>query len=321
MAFNEVRDAVVEIKSEATPGTAETTGLTVVEINGTDSAGVVSPDLAFNSITVLRPDFDQRPGTPGRAKSNVTIPSYLTVNPAAATPTVEPVNGILLKAAGLSEVTTAETATYEPTTTDQSMTVRSYNDGILSVAAGVRGGFSLDFTAGSYPTIEFTGMGDYSVPTAVAVPASPTYPDEVLHQVASASMTINSVAGLVIRSFSFDWDVTQVERMDVNSAYGYVGEATTAKVGTINAVVEYQDAVASWNPEALLLAGTPVEFSLTIGDFVTVTSGSSIAFDAQEAQITSVSRSADSGVLTASITATCTGDSPFSLVFSSADTV
>jgi hypothetical protein len=319
MAYNEVRDAVVEIKSEATPGTPETTGLSVVEINGTDSAGVVSPDLAFNSITVLRPDFDQRPGTPGRAKSNVTIPSYLTVGGESAGSASAPVNGILLKAAGLSETASGETVTYAPTTTDQSMTVRSYNDGILSVAAGVRGGFTLDFTAGSYPTINFTGMGSYSVPTAVAVPASPVYPDEVLHQVASAGMTINSVSGLVVRSFSFDWTVSQVERMDVNSAYGYVGEATTAKVGTINAVVEYQDAVATWNPEALLLAGTPVEFSLEIGDFVTVTSGSSVSFDSTEAQITSVSRSADSGVLTANISATCTGDSPFSLVFSSAD--
>ena len=319
MAFNELRDAVVQVKSESTPGTAETSGFTTIEINGSDSAGVTSPDLQFVEATILRPDFDQRPGTPGRAKTNVSIPSYATVKAAATSIAPAPANGILLKACGLSESVVGELATYTPTTTDQSMTVHSFNDGIKTISAGVRGGFSLDLSAGQYPTMTFTGEGDYANPSAAAVPTGLTYPDEVLHQVASASMVIGSASGLVIRNFSFNWDVSQTERLDINSANGYKGTAVTAKVGRISTTVEFVDGV-SWNPEALLTAGATHAVNLEIGDYVAATSGSGIRFEAPAAQITGVSRTADSGVLAANIDMVCTGATPFNLIFKQADT-
>jgi len=318
MAFNELRDAVVQVKSEATPGDAETTGFTTLEINGTDSAGVVSPDLQFVEATILRPDFDQRPGTPGRAKSNISIPSYLTTKAAAGTPAPTPANGILLKACGLSEIVATELCTYTPVVTDQSMTVHSYNDGIKTISAGVRGGLSIDLSAGQYPTMTFSGEGTYSAPTPVAVPSNPTYPAEILHQVATANMVIGSASALVIRNFSFTWDVTQTERLDINSANGYKGTAVTAKVGRISTTVEFVDGT-SWNPEALLTAGATHAVSLEIGDYIATTSGSGFKFEAPAAQITGVSRTADSGVLAATIDMVCTGNIPFNLIFKSAD--
>ena len=318
MAMNELRDAVVQVKSEVTPGQAETTGFTTIEINGTDSAGVLSPDLAFVEATVLRPDFDQRPGTPGRAKSNISIPSYATAKPAADPVAPTPANGILLKACGLSETVSGESCTYTPTTTDQSMTVWSFNDGIKTISAGVRGGFSLDMSAGQYPTMSFTGEGDYTAPSNGAVPVA-TYPNEILHQVATASMTIGGVSGLVIRNFSFTWDVTQTERLDVNSSNGYKGTAVTAKVGRISTTVEFQDSTSTWNPEALLTAGATHAVNLEVGDFTAGASGSAIRFESAAAQITGVSRSADSGVLVASIDMIATGATPFNLIFKSAD--
>lgn len=323
MAYNELRDAVVEVATESTFGTAETTGFSTIEINGSDSAGVISPDIAMVDATVLRPDFDVIPGTVGRAKSMVSIPSYLTVAAANATPVPTPRNDILLQACGLTATAAGtEGMSYAPSTTGdpQGMTVRSYNDGILTESAGVTGGFSIDMSAGQYPTMTFTGEGDYTDPTTVAV-VTPSYPDEVLHQVASASMTISGIGSLVIRSLSFNWDVTQTERLDLNSANGYAGTGVTGKVATISTIVEYQDGIGTWNPEALMAAGATHAITLTIGDFVAVTSGSAISLTASAAQMTSCSRSADSGALVASLDFKCTGASPFALLFQTADLV
>ena len=320
MAFNEARDAVVQVASESTPGTAETSGFSTVEINGTDAAGVLSPDIAFTQATILRPDFDQRPGTPGRAKSTLNIPSYATVGAAASGGPSAPVNGILLKAAGLAETVGAEVVSYEPTATDQSMTVESYTDGIKTVASGVRGGCSLSFPASQYPTLTFTGEGAYGAPTSASVPAG-SYPNEVLHDIEGGQVTINGITDLVVRSFDFQWAVTQAERLDINSDFAYAGTAVTAKQGTMSAVVEFLEGVSSWNPEALLLAGNTMAVSIEVGDFDGVAhTGSSVGVSASAAQLTSVTRSADSGVMVANLTWQLTGATPFTINFKSADT-
>ena len=322
MAYNETRNAVVQVGKEAVASGTEAAAFSTVEINGSDAATVISPDLAFVEATILRPDFDQRPGTPGRAKSMINIPSYATVPPAKATPAPTPVNGILLYGAGLAETTVAgaTTSAWTPTAAagDQSISVRNFTDGIKTTSLGVRGGFSMDMSAGNYPTFTFTGEGNYANPETVAVP-SVSYPDEVLHQVETAGMTIGGTSGLVIRSFNFDWSVTQTDRLDINSANGYKGTGVTAKAGRVSAVVEFQETV-TWSPEALLLAGSTHVVSLEIGDLnAGSTLGSSIKFNAPAAQIQSVSRSADSGAMVASIDFLCTGGTPFTLTFSSGD--
>ena len=321
MAFNELRDAQVFAKVSNTRAATD-----AIEINGTDAANVISPDLTFVETQILRNDFDKIPGTPGRAKSNVTIPTYLSV-PAGGTSTdPTPRNGVLLYGAGLTEdnSTDAEISSWTPVATDQSIFVWTQADGILTSATGVRGGIAIDISAGQYPTLTFTGEGTYVAPAADSASVTPTFPTEDLHQAASASFSFTPSGGaaktdLVVRNFNFSWNTTQAERLDINSANGYAGTVVTDRVGRVSATIEFEDGVSTWNPESLLLAGATHSISLEIGDFTAGASGSSIALAATAAQITGVSRVADSGVMAANVDFLLTGATPFTLSFKTAD--
>jgi hypothetical protein len=329
MGMNEARNGAVFAKAET--GSALTrVAADVIEINGTDAAGVVSPDLSFVEVSVLRPDFDKRPGTPGRAKSNVSISSYLTVPEGGSTTAPTPRNGVLLYGAGLKETLTSsqgsdnDISTWTPiaaTDSEQSIQVWAETDGIVTTATGVQGGVSINLQAGQYPTVSFTGEGVYVAPANSAATA-PSYPTEVLHQAASAGFSFNSIpsTNFVTRSFSLDWSTSQAERLDLNSANGYAGTVVTDRVGRMSATIEFQDSITTVNPEALLLAGNTMAVSLELGDFAANTAGKDgIEISAAAAQITNVSRSVDSGVMVASIDWLLTGATPFSIAFKTAE--
>jgi len=329
MGMNEARNGAVFAKAET--GSALTrVAADVIEINGTDAAGVVSPDLSFVEVSVLRPDFDKRPGTPGRAKSNVSISSYLTVPEGGSTTEPTPRNGVLLYGAGLKETlsssqgTDNDISTWTPiaaTDSEQSIQVWAETDGIVTTTTGVQGGISVNLQAGQYPTISFTGEGVYVAPANGAAVA-PSYPTEVLHQAASAGFSFNSIAStnFVTRSFSLDYSTTQAERLDLNSANGYAGTVVTDRVARMSATIEFQDSITTVNPEALLLAGNTMAVSLELGDFAANTAGKDgVEISAAAAQITNVSRSVDSGVMVASIDWLLTGATPFSIAFKTAE--
>lgn len=330
MGMNEARNGAVFAKQE-TGSPLTRAGTDVIEINGSDAAGVVSPDLSFVEANVLRPDFDKRPGTPGRAKSNVSISSYLTVPAGGASTDPTPRNGVLLYGAGLKETVTSSNPTDEDistwtpigaTDTEQSIQVWAETDGIVTTTTGVQGGFSINLQAGQYPTLSFTGEGVYVAPSNSAATA-PTYPGEVLHQAASAGFAFNSIAStnFVTRSFSLDWSTSQAERLDLNSANGYKGTVVTDRVGRMSATIEFQDNITTVNPEALLLAGGTMAVSLELGDFAANGDGKDgVVISAAAAQITNVSRSVDSGVMVASIDWLLTGATPFSIAFKTGET-
>lgn len=330
MGMNEARNGAVFAKAE--DGNALTrVAADVIEINGTDAAGVVSPDLSFVEVSVLRPDFDKRPGTPGRAKSNVSISSYLTVPEGGSTTAPTPRNGVLLYGAGLketlssSQATDNDISTWTPiaaTDSEQSIQVWAETDGIVTTTTGVQGGISIGVQAGQYPTLSFTGEGVYTEPATLGTMTSPTYPTEVLHQAASAGFSFNSIAStnFVTRSFSLDYSTTQAERLDLNSANGYAGTVVTDRVARMSATIEFQDNYGTVKPEALLLAGNTMAVSLELGDFAANTAGKDgVEISAAAAQITNVSRSVDSGVMVASIDWLLTGATPFSIAFKTAE--
>lgn len=132
---------------------------------------------------------------------------------------------------------------YTPVSTNfESVTNYLYFDGLLHKMTGSRGTFTLEATAGQFPTATFTYTGQYIAPVDAAMPLNGVYEASLPPVVQLANLTIDEYLAVVNR-FSFDQANTLAPRSDVSSSDGYNGVMMTGR-----------DPKGGIDPEATLVA-------------------------------------------------------------------
>jgi len=301
MALALDRKTLVLVKSETTYGTDPTPSASsdTMLIYG-DGAGVWSADNTMIDKAALRASLTPSTQLVGRAKGMFKPATVLMSKTSAARPFFAP----LLKACGLKEtsatVSSSSSWTYAPSDTGpssssgdyQSATAYVYSDGVLAKVNGILGTASLAMQAGQAADLTFDMQGTYNAPTTTATPSPVTYPSDTKVLVASEALTIGAYTPIV-RSLTFNFGATVVERLNVNDAFGFKGVHISGRTATLEVVLEAENTLASKDFFALLRAGTTT-------DAVTWThstgSTSKIIFTVATPQITSVAVSQQDGI-------------------------
>ena len=169
-----------------------------------------------------------------------------------------------LLAAGFAETVVAATSvTYSPVSTGFGSMALLYNkDGQVRTVRGIRGGVGLEFTKTGVPYLKFEGFGLYQGRTSAAFTATDYVPwgePDLVNQ-ANTQFTLGGFA-------------LALEKLDVgvNNIFGYVNRPNQEGIvpqkprdysGNVTILDETR---AFFNPEALMIAETPVIIDLQHG--------------------------------------------------------
>lgn len=110
----------------------------------------------------------------------------------------------------------------------ESATNYLYWDGILHKLPGGRATFTLEATAGQFPTGTFTYTGQYVPPVDAAIPPNAVYETTQPPVVELANLTIDEYLA-VVNKFSFDQGNQIAPRSDVSKSDGYNGVNITGR--------------------------------------------------------------------------------------------
>jgi len=206
-----------------------------------------------------------------------------------------------LQACAQTSASVASTSiTYAPTSSaasanyvgpGKSVTIEVYKDGQKSIAAGCLGTFKISLEAGKFGSIEFDFWGVYAEPTDVSIPtitdAGPTPPVWM-----GATVTLMTVAALVIRKFELDLAGTVAIRRDAQAATSVKGMVFTGREpkGTITIEAE---TVAVFNALNKLVGNTQASTAVSIG----ATSGNIVTLTMAKFQLTAVKETVEDELL------------------------
>jgi len=249
------RKRVVQVKLEATKGTAETTGLTDL--------------LCFDPVMNPADSFEQRKGTGlylgstevgmfGARLGTFTCQAELRGN---GTNAMDAALSVMFEGCGLNN--TSETYQVHSThAVQETVTIHLYEDGVRKVLYGAMGNFSLEGEFGGRVFVNFEFTGIWGAPTDVALPAY-TPSTEIPPKLESGTFTI-AAAAKKISKFGLDMGNVIVPRADVAAAGGLA-----------YALITDNDPVISFDPEAdtianhdfygIRLAGTEAAVVLVLG--------------------------------------------------------
>ncbi|HBE44274.1 MAG TPA: hypothetical protein DDW17_02165 [Deltaproteobacteria bacterium] len=225
-----------------------------------------------------------------------------------------PALGALLKACGFGETVSANTSvTYKPASTSiSSITIASYEDGIMKKIWGARGNVSLKLEDGApgWLHFEFTGA-DFSV-TDVTMLADVTYESTKPIAFLAATLTIDSYSAL-IGALEINMNNAVALRKDINSASGYK-----------SAVITNRKPSMTIDPEAVLVATYDFYGKLRSGNegalslALTGSAGNVCTITAPKVQYTAISDDVKEGLRNLGITCQLNrnaGDDELSIVF------
>ena len=292
-------------KVEATIGTAET--LTTAEGVFNAYNLMIQPTLPIEQREA-QGSFGHIAGVPGARMGvcsfrtdvgydDTTVPNWATV---------------LLPACGWVNATGTFTPRSEaPGSNVKTLTIGSYQNGMLKKLTGAVGTFNMVFPSGRLAYIDWTFTGVWNAPTDTAL-IVPTYPTtETPLRAGSMTTTFNSVA-LCFENLSIDAGNTVVMRECTTNASGYVSGIITDRKPIIKGNPE-SVLVATQDRFGLFLAGTEAALSIAIGGAIT--------FTAPKAQVTNMQEADRNGVVIDQIEWAAnkngvTADQELSIVFS-----
>jgi len=301
------RKRQIEVKTEATKGTAETTALVDALVSDFTLPGPAIFQQRLGSGTTLG---NQVPGTPdGPRVSTCTLTTELRI---ASTPLLEPAVSALFLACGAK----IATATYSPTSiyaTMETCTIRFFEDGRMKVLRGCMGNCTISGNSGERVFLNFEMQGVWGAPTDVALP-TPTYGTEKVIKMdnSSGSFKLATVAKR-IGSFEFNLGNNVVPLLDVGADGGVAHMMITDRDPTMTFDIE-ADTVAGHDTHGDWLAGTEQALELIVTNGTRTATIAALKF-----QYRDVPDGDRDGTITDDITGQCnvnaaTGDDEWSIV-------
>ncbi len=313
---------IIGIKTETTQGT-------VIPLTATDYFLASNADI--NPVVELLPrdyahmTLGQLAAVVGQVYVELKFSMHLKTSGTAGTP-FAPLSAVL-QAAGMSETIVATTSvTYAPLsntitnfyTLGKSATVEFYRDAnatltghkwVISGAVVTALKMSCD-KAGHPISLDVTMRGMYSAVTGATGPATVTYSTTLPPVFQSASLLIDSYAG-VVSKFDIDFGIESTTREDTNSPYGIKGFQVTGRKPKMTIDPE-MSLVASYDWFGKFVSGNQGAFTAVLG----ATAGNKTTITAPKAQYTDVKHGDRGGILTAEVSAQLnenTGDDEFSI--------
>lgn len=299
-------------KIETTPGVEAaptTTGVGNDFIQAIDAQ--YSPDFQMIERNYMRPSLSRTPHLMGRQLATLTFTTEVFGTGVAALTTsattqaqATPKWADLLEGCGFlgAAVATPAGKTYAPLTSSQkTLTLYCYYDGLLHKLTGAMGTFTLSAEAGQLATIQWTFTGVHNAPVAQATP-TPTFTTVNPPLVESCSLTIGGTAsGLLVQNIGFDIQNNVVPRADANSAKGFNSMYITGRNGQ-----------ATLNPEQVPEATHPFWADFTssqrkaISFNIGSTAGNKVEVSIPNAQMSGLSYSDRDGIRVYDVTLAAT---------------
>ncbi|HBE45741.1 MAG TPA: hypothetical protein DDW17_09970 [Deltaproteobacteria bacterium] len=225
-----------------------------------------------------------------------------------------PALGVLLKACGFGETVVAATSvTYKPASTGvSSITIASYEDGIIKKIWGARGNVNPKFegNAPGWLHFEFTGA-DFSV-ADLAMLSGVSYESTKPIAFLSAAFQIDSYSAL-IGALEINMNNAVALRKDVNSASGYKSAVITNRKPSMTFDPEMV-LVATYDFYGKLRSGNEGSLTLTLGS----EAGNICTITAPKVQYTAISDDVKEGLRNLGITCKLNrnaGDDELSIAF------
>lgn len=302
---NEVVLAAVEstYNVDATPTGADAIAFSNVSL-ANEGLRMNERDRVTNGL-----DTDQR--IYGGTLRTITLTCELKGSGTAGTP---PEFGVLLRGCSMDETIVASTSvTYAPVSTGQeSLTIYHYEDGVLEVITGARGTATLNLSAGTIPSIEFTFTGHATNPID-ASPGTPTFDATTPEPIINVPFTWGGYAA-VVSEFTVGLNNVLSTSPSISAADGY-GEVQ----------VTGRDVGGQIDPESTLVANDPVIADFRAGNTEAVslgtigsTAGNRVAVSMPVAYYTDTQQGEREGIRTKVLPFSATasaGDDDISIVF------
>jgi hypothetical protein len=293
---------VILVKIEPTPG-SDASPLASANAVQVMTNAVISPqgeEVARDNVrATMSPDGHITTGLYNTIPLDVELKGSGTAGAA-------PDFGPLLRACGFSEDVTADTSVaYSPVTltpsSQESVTIYFYEDGVLHKMVGCRGSVSLSASVNGIATLSFSMSGMWVDPGDVALP------DAVLSEIVppvveDLGLTVGGYTPSV-NSLSFDVGNTVSQRKDVNAEGGIAGFFISART-TSGSIDPEAVALGTFNPWSLWKDGTRAALAATIGSVA----GNICALTAPAIQYKAPSYSEREGLRTYDLPFSCTGD-------------
>ena len=279
MAVFLVERGVLAAKIETVKGTANAP----VAVDG----GLEISDVSLNTdITVVERDpiaasFDDPKAIRGNRISRVTFKSPIVGGTTAGS---RPPHWALLRACGMTEAISAGVSvTYTPTTassTQETVTIDLYLDGILHRIVGAMGTFRKTVAENDTPMFEFEFHGVYVAPSDTALLSGVAYQAVSPPAPLGATLTFRSQT-LVSTGWTFDLANSVVVRQDITQAGGVIHAVITNRKPVITTDPEVE-LVATFDFWSNVVNANSGEFNGTIGS----AAGNTVRLLAPNAEIT-----------------------------------
>lgn len=235
---------VIAAKIESVEGTGET--ITVADGGILAITPKVEPDIKLLPRNVVKASLGNLTRPVGPRLARITFRAEIKGAGSAYASDNKPALSPYLRACGFAETVDAtpgsETVTYDPASTGvPSITIWSYEDGVIKKITGCRGNVKLGMVSGeiAYADLDFIGVWAGLVDGAMI---APTYEGTTPPAFLSSSFTIDSYAA-VIKEVSIDMGNKLYLREDSSAAAGY-----------LSAVITDRDPKGGLDPEMVLAA-------------------------------------------------------------------
>lgn len=174
--------------------------------------------------------------------------------------------GAFLQACGFTETVNAGVSVIYTLASDALASVTAYHYLAERVhkMLGAAGDFELILEAGKIGILNCRLMGLYSAPTGGTSLPTPTQQSSTPPIVRSAAFAYNSVSTLVVQALQIRMQNQISRRPDINAANSYKGFRLVDRdvIGSFN---PEQEALADYDPYALIAAGTAAALTCTVG--------------------------------------------------------
>ncbi len=266
------RQRVLAAKIESTPGTYE--ALAAADATYNVMNPVFTPDIGFNK-RAGQSNFSSLAGVTGQRRGKWSFDTDL-VGAAAST---DPAWATTFMA-GCGWL--GATHVWKPSTLDPStLSIGGYQDGRFYLLIGAKGSMKINLKAGEHGIVHFDFEGVLVADADVAL-LTPTYETTLPPRWASSTCTIGALTPLAsVTAFNFQNTIKVAENPATVS--GLSRAYITDRSFTMTADPE-ASLVATYSPQAIMLAHTEVALSYVIG----ATTGNIITIAAPKAQYTKV---------------------------------
>lgn len=175
----------------------------------------------------------------------------------------------------------------------QCLTIYLYKDGLRYRTLANQGTFTVDATAGTYATFEFTFTGQYTAVIDATLPTNEVYETTLPQQVEVSLFTWGNNVSLVAEQWTFDQANNVVPRPDLNLTDGFAGVRISERnpVGGVNPEATLVATEDFWGDFSSALAKT---FTSRIGTVV----GNQVIFYGPRVQINEIGEGDRDGIYT-----------------------